>query len=455
MKHPTTTPKLFSLKSVAFFMAWLMAFTALGIMWGIYFHFKAMDQRAGEEMARRVSVALKVELQRQEDIIEEYAYWDTAHEKTIATYDELWVEENMGQYLLNRYEYGFTMVIRPDRTPVFMAKPAGGTVVFKYLLEHGLETMLLKSRAMATDVPVVSGYIQLLDGIYRVSTCPFVDEITNRPRKDYAYVVFGYKMDPNHVEALAQTYELPGVHLLSKPDDDKPLHPLINAKGEAIAYLTWDTPHSLQGMLPKLFLTVVGFFLFMGSIALFILKRDHANRDQYEEQLYLQATKDGLTGANNRRHFMELARQEFAIHKRNERLLSVMMMDLDHFKAINDTHGHAMGDKALVHFSSLCRGSLREADIFGRIGGEEFAIILPDTGLPGAELVAIRMRRLLEETSRNPELGLPPMTVSIGIAPMDENELFSTMLAHADTALYKAKNTGRNKVVTHNKEDES
>ena len=149
---------------------------------------------------------------------------------------------------------------------------------------------------------------------------------------------------------------------------------------------------------------------------------------------------------------MELAQQEFAIHKRNERILSVVLLDLDHFKKINDIYGHAVGDKALVYFANLCRDSLRSADIFGRLDGEKFSIALPDTGIDGAYMVGERLRKSLESFTAYPEMKHPSMTVSIGAATMGDEDLFSTMMDNADTALDEAKNSGRNTVVSFEEE---
>lgn len=161
-----------------------------------------------------------------------------------------------------------------------------------------------------------------------------------------------------------------------------------------------------------------------------------------------QAHQDFLTGLANRRYFLELAEQEISRSIRYGSLLAVCMLDLDFFKKVNDTYGHKVGDVVLKKLSALFGESLRNIDIVGRIGGEEFAIVLPETDKKHALEVAERIRQLVEHTKITLENG-PPLkfTISIGIAMFDDKDTnIDILLNAADQALYKAKNTGRNRV---------
>jgi diguanylate cyclase (GGDEF)-like protein len=161
------------------------------------------------------------------------------------------------------------------------------------------------------------------------------------------------------------------------------------------------------------------------------------------------ASKDSLTGTSNRRHFMHLAALELDHARRMGRSFALLALDIDHFKRINDTWGHAAGDEALKAFTNACRQGLREYDILGRVGGEEFAVALPNTGLDGAKVIAERLRAAVEELVVRPAKGdLFDLTVSIGIAVLGEDDSsVSELLARADKALYTAKAMGRNRVV--------
>jgi diguanylate cyclase (GGDEF)-like protein len=159
------------------------------------------------------------------------------------------------------------------------------------------------------------------------------------------------------------------------------------------------------------------------------------------------ATTDSLTGIWNRRFFRSLAKRELDRTSRYGGELALMMIDLDHFKGINDTYGHAVGDEALKMVAAIGRATLRRIDIFARYGGEEFVIALPETPLEQAVQVAERLRLTLNETPITTETKPLHITVSIGLTvtghgPSDLN----TLLKQADDALYKAKDNGRNRV---------
>ncbi len=160
------------------------------------------------------------------------------------------------------------------------------------------------------------------------------------------------------------------------------------------------------------------------------------------------ATTDGLTEVSNRRYFFELAEREWNRTRRYDHPLSAMMLDIDHFKRVNDTYGHAIGDVVLRTVAQICRTSLRDTDFLGRYGGEEFAILLPDTELSAAHITAERLSHSIAATYIATEKGALSVTVSIGIASVTEaTPSVASLLDRADRGLYIAKETGRNRVV--------
>ncbi|HAV77536.1 MAG TPA: hypothetical protein DCX53_09320 [Anaerolineae bacterium] len=169
------------------------------------------------------------------------------------------------------------------------------------------------------------------------------------------------------------------------------------------------------------------------------------------QEIQSLALTDPLTGLNNRRSLFELGRIEFSRARRMNREFSCMMLDLDNFKKINDSHGHPAGDLVLQEFAEHCRNSVRDIDLVGRYGGEEIIILLPETDLKTAKFVAERLRTSLEKKTikvSNHEASLElKLTVSIGIAGKDNNTLeLETLMARADQAMYIAKHKGRNQV---------
>lgn len=174
---------------------------------------------------------------------------------------------------------------------------------------------------------------------------------------------------------------------------------------------------------------------------------DVTDRKNMELELERQAHIDYLTGINNRRHFMMLANNELKRDKRYHHELSLLMFDVDHFKSINDQYGHQVGDLVLQKLVIECRDNLRTEDIFGRIGGEEFAVLLPETEVKAAIEVAERLRMVTTNTFLVLENGKSlHVTISVGVTSCACIEDIDLLLSQADKALYNAKNSGRDKV---------
>lgn len=182
---------------------------------------------------------------------------------------------------------------------------------------------------------------------------------------------------------------------------------------------------------------------------------DISTQKKMEEDLRILATTDALTGANNRRNFLHMAETEVARASRYETALSILMVDLDHFKRVNDTYGHAGGDEVLRQFVEIAKSHLRGTDILGRIGGEEFAILLPETASSGAFILAERIRHDLEHAQMIWGTQTLHVTASLGVADLNKNDAtILDLMARADRALYSAKNSGRNCVMQDHGEQE-
>jgi len=169
----------------------------------------------------------------------------------------------------------------------------------------------------------------------------------------------------------------------------------------------------------------------------------------YALELKRLATIDALTSVYNRGYYLEQAEKELSRARRYGSPLSVLMLDVDKFKQVNDTYGHAGGDAVLRELTSICVRELRDADFIGRLGGEEFSVCLTETTSNGALLIAERLRQSIEQAEILTELGEVKTTVSIGLTQvMEDDHDFSRALSRADQALYSAKESGRNKVVS-------
>lgn len=165
------------------------------------------------------------------------------------------------------------------------------------------------------------------------------------------------------------------------------------------------------------------------------------------EQLNQLVTFDDMTGAYSRRYFMEELDRQVALHARHGSPVSLIMLDLDHFKLINDRYGHSVGDRVLREAALSAKAQLRDGDMLGRIGGEEFLVLLPMTNCDAASSLAERLRESLAAVVLLEGTQAIPIAASFGVAELYKNEDTSSWLRRSDEALYQAKATGRNRVV--------
>jgi diguanylate cyclase len=165
------------------------------------------------------------------------------------------------------------------------------------------------------------------------------------------------------------------------------------------------------------------------------------------EKLKLLATRDSLTDVLNRGSFFETAQQLLVLSQRQKSTASFILMDLDFFKRINDTYGHFIGDKVLIHFTQTLQGLLRKSDLLGRVGGEEFAIFLPDTGLDAACQLADKICQTISDAALEVEDKTVTYTVSLGVESSEpEDQSIDELFKRADLKLYGAKDKGRDRV---------
>ena len=168
-----------------------------------------------------------------------------------------------------------------------------------------------------------------------------------------------------------------------------------------------------------------------------------------EDELKALATTDPLTGTRNRRGLFAAAEGLIRLGARGRRPVSVLVLDIDHFKRVNDAHGHAVGDEAIRHVVAVAADAIRDSDLIGRVGGEEFVIVCPETSPLGGARVAEKVRRAVEASPLPLGGGALALTVSLGVhgALPRKGDTADAFVAAADAALYEAKRTGRNKVV--------
>ncbi len=178
------------------------------------------------------------------------------------------------------------------------------------------------------------------------------------------------------------------------------------------------------------------------SFSVLMLVNEHLSAE-----LRALAQKDSLTDVFNRRTFMTLLDKAASLARRRQAVVPLLVMDIDHFKAVNDRHGHHFGDLALRHFVEVAQCTLRKEDVLGRLGGEEFGAFLPNTPLRDAHEVAERLRLAVATQPLHTSKGHIPLTVSIGVAHFGVGDDLEAVIHRADQAMYRAKQAGRNQVV--------
>jgi diguanylate cyclase (GGDEF)-like protein/PAS domain S-box-containing protein len=183
----------------------------------------------------------------------------------------------------------------------------------------------------------------------------------------------------------------------------------------------------------------------IGHVVVLVDITDHKRTEMELERL---AHTDMLTGVTNRRYFFELAETQFTLAQRHNRSLAIMMIDVDHFKQINDQYGHLAGDLVLQKVAGECQRHLRRTDVFARYGGEEFICLLPEQNQAGARKLAERIRQMVEQTQADFDGNPISITASIGLAVFQNKTdlTLERLIDRADQALYQSKSGGRNKV---------
>jgi len=194
---------------------------------------------------------------------------------------------------------------------------------------------------------------------------------------------------------------------------------------------------------------LISLMLGLGMAWIVSTLQEAASRREFllEKRLEFEATTDGLTGLLNRRALTRYAEDEVDRSSRYGHGLSVLLLDIDHFKSVNDTHGHDVGDLALRSIATLCAGAIRSTDRLARWGGEEFLILLPETGAENAFVLAERLRARIESHAVDMDKGQLRLTVSIGLSQRSQGKDWDVIVKKADEALYRAKEGGRNRVL--------
>lgn len=413
----------------------------------LLFAFNTLDVSSRAGLKERVGVALAVERDRLQELLTEYTYWDEAYQNLIIRPDPEWADKNIGSYMAVNLGIDVSLAVTGSGEPSMMfVEGEPGQVPLDEILSAGLARLLEKCRAGGGKRPLpVSGYIVFGGATYLLAVDQFVPEQEGAPPHDGAYLAVAKRMDRSLVNEVSLRYRLPGLQLHSSESgqDDLQSLTLTNPLGTPVLRLAWPSPTPAYDLLARL-LPLLGLVSLVMALLTWWLLRTEANRRHgYEKLLHNLATTDSLTGIFNRREFLRLAKGEVSRSRRYGDPISLIMLDVDHFKRINDRLGHGAGDEVLARLTAAVSARLRKIDIFGRMGGEEFAIMLPMTSEKPAMEVAERLRKALTEMTCIVDGEEIHVTASFGVAGLGEKETLKSLLVRADDALYKAKHQGR------------
>jgi two-component system cell cycle response regulator len=448
-KHPLVSSR--SVHNLLWPILLVMAVSLATIGALLLFAFNTLDASSRAGSKERVGVALAVESDRLKELLTEYTYWDEAYRNLITRPNLKWADDNIGSYMTENRGIDFSLAVTAAGKPsvVFVAGEPG-RLPLDEILSAGLARLLEKCRAGDGKRPLpASGYIVFGGVTYLLAVDQFVPEQAGDPPRDGAYLAVAKRMDRTLINEVSLRYRLPRLQLLASESDRDGLQTLtlVNPLGEPVLRLAWSSPRPAYDLLARL-LPLLGLVALVMALLTWWLLRAEANRRRgYEKLLHNLATTDSLTGIFNRREFLRLAEGEVSRSRRYDNPISLIMLDVDHFKRINDRFGHATGDEVLVRLAATVNSRLRKIDVFGRMGGEEFAILLPMTSEKPALEVAERIRKSLTEMTCIVDGQEIHVTASFGVASLGVKETLKSLLVRADDALYGAKHQGRNRSI--------
>jgi diguanylate cyclase (GGDEF)-like protein len=406
----------------------------------------AIDDISGQKQQEWVRIVLQAETVKQENTLREYAYWDEAHLHLVESPNREWADDNIGVYLTETYGTDLAIALLGDGTPtVGFINGELTQVSSDSALVRPLAALISRAIENEDGGHIASSFLRLRDHVYLVSAAAFLDETTEQLVGDGSALILAQQLDSAFLQRLEAIYQIAGIRL-SRDTTDGCSDLVSDPDGKVLSHLCWKRQTPGTDYRDRLLLPVFVIFTLMGLMTWHILQLDRKNLRRHANHLCELASKDFLTDISNRREFYELAGREVSRARREGACVSLLMLDIDHFKQINDTYGHSNGDIVLRDFAGLVQEHLREFDIFARLGGEEFAILLPNSGEDKASETAERIRRLIEEKRFPVGSGQHvSFTVSVGIALWNGDDELDTLLERSDKALYVAKREGRNR----------
>lgn len=412
----------------------------------------ALEEASRDDLRNRVAIALELEGDQIAVFSTQYSYWDEAYRKLVTRPDRGFANDHIGGYMTKYMDVDISLVVNRGSRVVFAyrdGKPAD--VNFNALKAAGLTEIFAMDRSLKDPAKGEHGLLGFDDKVYLVGVNAFDDQFSSDGQK-VSFLVLARELDARYLDELAIKYQIPGLRFDTRGNAVADLKlPVWGITGEQLSALTWQDPALARPIGRQLAPFAAATTIAMCLLTLFLVRSELARHHEHSKSLSRIAYRDELTGIDNRRAFMESGRRELVRSDRSGRPVLLMMLDVDHFKSINDKHGHATGDEVLVQLAECLRRELREYDLVARIGGEEFAVMIAEMSLEQGKFTAERLRKAIEKLHSLVGERIPAITASIGLAEYKSGaEDLDGLMSRADRALYKAKHSGRNRCVAVN-----
>ena len=438
--------KSFSANTVITALTWLIITTVVLIASLIVYFITVLDDNAAKDLHKRVEIAFNIEKENLLKLNIEYSFWDESYQATIVREEQDWIDDTYKNHLLPTYNLSFVAAIKNDLAVDMLAvRKIEGPRADRSILDSSLLERLMSTHKGSLTLQQTSFFTKAYGKLYLVSVEPFRDESTENSI-DGSHLVLAKALSSEYLKEISKKYQLP--KLLIGTNESAADSLILDGYGTVgdLGFIYWESPRVTNKFTPYIVLFLAALLIIIVVLARLVLNKNFRDTSQYQNELFTAAMTDPLTNAANRRYFMSTGEQEFQMQTEQQNHLTVLVLDLDDFKSINDRFGRSVGDEALKHFAQICQQSVRGTDLFGRLGGEEFGLILPGAGPAKGEDLSERIRASLNCSPLIVNGKLIELTVSVGVAALNNQSTFEELMFDADKALYLAKNSGHNNV---------
>lgn len=401
---------------------------------GIFYYI--LTKKEVDYLSKINESVFNIEHKHNVNVVKKYSYWDDTYNNLVKNRNIEWIEKNINRNIFNSYDFNW-IAIESNGIISLVAKTLTSDIK-----EQDLKNITIKINEDAKDNGLDIYYQTKNNKIYKITAVPFVNDESKLVYKEH--LLFATEINQDYLNKIVNKYELPELYFTKIYNRDNDL--VLKNHKEIYGYISFVYEPSMKKAIPyMIFGGILLLCVFIKIVRVILLKKLKENT-KYEKMLYEAATVDYLTNVYNRRFFLEESNKMYEKLNKENRSSSLLILDIDNFKNINDTYGHSMGDQALIHFANICRDNIRDYDFIGRIGGEEFAIFLPDTNKEDSISIAKKIHDELKNRTINNGNEKIYLTVSIGGETNNEVDYtFEELSKNADKSLYISKNNGRNR----------